>query len=180
MSAKEGASEPDLCPPDEWRASVRPLRLLLLKRQEARISIIFSRRAAGRAWISALRRRLLSFRADARTPPLPILRKLPRFPPVHAGQRRRPQSVLPPAWLAGKGEEPPPRLQRHACWRGLVCQPADRPRSTSGGVATWWTGRRRSAVPFVSFGGLPDGVPAVVPAVVRPAGCCRRAPGRGW
>jgi NTP pyrophosphatase (non-canonical NTP hydrolase) len=37
-------------------------------------------------------------------------------------------------------------------------------------------GRRRSAVPFVSFGCLAD----EVPAVVRPAGCCRRWPGRGW
>ena len=37
MPTKEGASEPDQCPPDGWRTSVRQLRLLLLKRQEARI-----------------------------------------------------------------------------------------------------------------------------------------------
>ena len=42
---------------------------------------------------------------------LPSLGKLPRFPPDHAGQRTRPQGVLPSARrLAGEGEESPPHL----------------------------------------------------------------------
>jgi len=114
VPTKEGASEPDQCPPDGRGTSVRPLRLLLLERQEARIPSSLLGEQRDEHGYRALRRGLLSFRADARAQRLPVLRKLPRFPPDHAGQRTRSQGVLPPAWrLAGEGEEPPPPRQPH-------------------------------------------------------------------